>query len=831
MRNALFSAYLRVTVGHPLLAALAVVLLFAAAIFYAQDFRLDASSDSLVLENDQDLAYYRTVTDRYGSEEFIVVTYTPHGDLFSDATFQDVQALKQDLLDVDIIASVTTILDVPLIQSPPVTLTEVAQDTRTLLDPGTDREMARQEFKTSPLYRNLLVSPDGSTTAIQGTLTTVPDLGRLLEERNRLRQAAAQGELTADQSERLAEVSQRYDQLSETRQAEISDGIAQIRTIMDGYRDNADLFLGGVPMIASDMIDFVRSDIEIFSGVVGVLLVLLLALAFRRLRWVVLPTTICAVVVISMVGLLGFMDWPVTVVSSNFTALTLIITLSLTVHLVVRHMELHAEHPDASQRWLVSETLRSKFAPSVFTTATTIISFASLIIADIRPVIDFGLMMVCGVALAFLVTFLLYPAALTPLKTGSPSISSRDITAHITQAFAGVIERFGKLTLALYAILLVAAVIGITRLGVENRFIDYFKPSTEIYQGMVQIDKKLGGTTPLDIIINAPQDFLDDQAAFEEEFGGALGSGGLSADSYWFNSYELETVQAIHDYLDGLPETGKVLSLATTMDMMTQLNGGEPLSNFILSIMYKRLPADIKSILIDPYMSDDGNQIRFSIRVIDSDQNLRRDALLKKVRTDLIEQFELEPEQVHLSGLLVLYNNVLQSLFDSQIKTMGTVFIVIALMLAVLFRSIPLALIGVVPTLFAAASILGLMGWLGIPLDIMTITIAAITIGIGVDNTIHYTHRFVEEVTGDGPAHGDYWAAMRNTHGSVGRAIYYTSITVTVGFSILALSNFVPITYFGLFTGLAMLLALIANLTLLPLLFALVKPIRVPATS
>ena len=365
----------------------------------------------------------------------------------------------------------------------------------------------------------------------------------------------------------------------------------------------------------------------------------------------------------------------------------------------------------------------------------------------------------------------------------------------------------------------------------ENRFIDYFKPSTEIYQGMVQIDKKLGGTTPLDIIINAPQDFLDDQAAFEEEFGGALGSGGLSADSYWFNSYELETVQAIHDYLDGLPETGKVLSLATTMDMMTQLNGGEPLSNFILSIMYKRLPADIKSILIDPYMSDDGNQIRFSIRVIDSDQNLRRDALLKKVRTDLIEQFELEPEQVHLSGLLVLYNNVLQSLFDSQIKTMGTVFIVIALMLAVLFRSIPLALIGVVPTLFAAASILGLMGWLGIPLDIMTITIAAITIGIGVDNTIHYTHRFVEEVTGDGPAHGDYRAAMRNTHGSVGRAIYYTSITVTVGFSILALSNFVPITYFGLFTGLAMLLALIANLTLLPLLFALVKPIRVPATS
>ena len=831
MRQSLFSAYVRATVGHPLVAALLVALLFGLALVHAPEFRLDASSDSLVLESDDDLAYYRTVTDRYGSEEFIVVTYTPDGDLFSDDTLARLQSLKQELLDVDIIASVTSILDVPLIQSPPMGLAEVAQGTRTLLDPGTNREMAREEFVNSPLYRNLLVSPDGSTTAIQGTLTPTPELAQLLDERNELRRLAANETLSAEQAARLEAVSARYDTLSAQRQAAITDGIETIRQIMDGYRDDAELFLGGVPMIASDMIDFVRSDIELFSGVVGVLLILLLALAFRRLRWVVLPATICTVVVLSMVGLLGFMEWPVTVVSSNFTALTLIITLSLTVHLVVRHLELHAEHPDATQRWLVTETLRSKLAPSIFTTLTTIVSFASLIIADIRPVIDFGLMMVCGVALAFLFTFLLYPAALTPLKPGTPSIGQTDVTARITQGFAGTIERFGGVTLAIYATVLIAAVIGITRLGVENRFIDYFKPSTEIYQGMVKIDKKLGGTTPLDIIINAPQDFLDEQAAFAEEFGDALGSGGLSADSYWYNSYELETVQAIHDYLDSLPETGKVLSLATTMDMMTQLNDGEPLSNFILSIMYNRLPADIKSILIDPYMSDDGNQIRFSIRVIDSDSNLRRDALLKKIRSDLIEQFDLQPEQLRLSGLLVLYNNVLQSLFDSQIKTMGTVFVVIALMLAVLFRSIPLALIGVVPTLFAAASILGLMGWLGIPLDIMTITIAAITIGIGVDNTIHYTHRFVEELTGDGPARGDYWAAMRNTHGSVGRAIYYTSITVTVGFSILALSNFVPIMYFGLFTGLAMLLALIANLTLLPLLFAVIKPIRRPAAS
>jgi len=827
MRHALFSAYLRMTVGKPIVAGFIVLALFGGALFFAQDFRLDASSDSLVLENDQDLAYYRDVTDRYGSQEFVVITYAPDGDLLAEDTLDRLEALRQDLLGVDVIESVTTILDVPLIQSPPMTLTEVSKHTRTLRDPGTDIDMARTEFTTSPLYKELLVSADGRTTAVQATLNRVPELERLLNERNALRLEERDGELSAEQAARLEEVSEQYAALSAQRQDDIAAAIAEIRGIMDGYRDHAELFLGGVPMIASDMIDFVRSDIEIFSVIVGLLLIILLGLAFRRVRWVVLPTTICAVTVLTTVGLLGFMDWPVTVVSSNFTALTLIITLSLTVHLVVRHMELHAEHPDAKQSWLVAETLRSKFAPSAFTAATTMVSFGSLIIADIRPVIDFGLMMVCGVAVAFLINFLLYPAALTPLKSGSPSMSDRDITARITASLADVIHRGGWLMLALYAVLLAAAIAGILRLGVENRFIDYFKPSTEIYQGMVKIDKTLGGTTPLDIVIDAPQDFLEEQAAFEAEFGDELGSGGLSADSYWYNSYELETVQAIHDYLDDLPETGKVLSLATTMDMMTQLNGGEPLSNFILSIMYNRLPEDIKSILIDPYMSDDGNQIHFSIRVIDSDHNLRRDALLKKIRTDLIEQFDLEPEQVHLSGLLVLYNNVLQSLFDSQIKTMGTVFLVIAAMLALLFRSIPLALIGVVPTLFAAASILGLMGWLGIPLDIMTITIAAITIGIGVDDTIHYTHRFLEELKADGPERGDYWPAIRRTHASVGRALYYTSVTITVGFSILGLSNFVPIIYFGLFTGLAMVLALIANLTLLPMLFVLFKPVRV----
>lgn len=824
MRESLFKFYSAVTVDRPWLGGGLVLLGFMAALWHAQSFRLDASADSLVLEGDSDLAYYDQITDRYGSSEFLVVTYSPNGDLFADETLQTLKRLRDDLAALDGISEVTSILDVPMIESPPISLAQIAQGANTLLDPETDRALARKEFRNSPLYKNLLTSQDERTTALQATLAPAADLAKLADQRKALRAQAAASDLP-DPAE-LEAVERAYKAASAARQDDLARLVADTRAVLDSYRDDATIFLGGVPMIAVDMIDFVRKDIQLFSLVVGGIMILLLAIAFRRVRWVFVPVAICVVVNLSLVGLLGYMSWPVTVVSSNFTALTLIITLSLTVHLVVRHLELHADNPDAKQSWLLDGTLRSKLAPSVFTTLTTMVSFGSLIIADIRPVIDFGLMMVCGVVLALLITLLLYPTLLAPMGAGSPSISREDFTAKLTRGMAGVIERFGAPVLLVYGLLIAAAAIGISRLGVENRFIDYFDSDTEIYQGLVLIDKKLGGTTPLEVIITAPADFLEEDAAFRAEFPDSYAAGGLSANSYWYNELELERVGEIHDYLDGLPETGKVLSMATTADVFAALNGGEPLSNFLLAIVYKKAPPDIKAALFDPYMSDDGNQLRFSIRVIDSDKNLNRNDLLNKIRTDLASNFDLAPEQIRLAGLLVLYNNVLQSLFESQILTLGTVFIVILIMLAVLFRSIPLALIGITPTLFAASVILGLMGWLGIPLDIMTITIAAITIGIGVDNTIHYTHRFVEELRNE-PDRGDYWVAIRRTHGSVGRAIYYTSVIVTVGFAMLALSNFVPIIYFGLFTGLAMVLALVANLTLLPLLFAKLKPIRV----
>ncbi len=822
MRATLYSFYFGLVLRRPVVTLLVVALFILAAAWFARDFKLDASADSLLLENDADLRYYRDIRERYGSDDFLFVTYTPHGDMFSDDTIAAVGALRDDLAQVDRVAEVTSMLDVPLIESPPVTLREIQEGVQTLTSPETDREMAAQELRTSPLYRNLIMSEDGTTTAIQVTFERDEKYRSLLEQRNRLRMKRDEQGLNAAEEAELEEVSARFSDYKDAFQEREAATIAAVRDILDRYRDGAEIHLGGVPMIVADMVRFVRNDIQVFGiGVFG-FLVVLLAVSFKRLRWVLIPLAVCAAAGIGMTGYLGLVEWRVTVVSSNFISLLLIITLSLTVHLVVRYEELHNEAPEDDHEQKIATTMRTKLVPSFFTALTTMVAFGSLVVSDIRPVMDFGWMMVVGVAMAFVLSFLLFPALLAILPSHEPVRRRVDVTGAVTRAFAGLIEHRRVGTLVVYGLVFAASVAGITRLTVENSFIDYFKDTTEIHQGMLLIDRKLGGTTPLDVVLDPDQDFIDYQKEMAQEdmgYGGG-GEAGLSGDSFWFNTFALEDVTRVHEYLDGLDETGKVLSLHTTMAMLTKLNNDQPLDNLTLAVMHKRLPEDVKNTLFDPYMSDDGNQVRFGVRVIDSDPDLERDELLARIRTGLVDELGFEPGQVNITGMVVLYNNVLQSLFRSQIMTLSVVFVAILLMLLGLFRNLRLAVVGVVPTVVAAALILGLMGWAGIPLDIMTITIAAITVGIGVDDTIHYLHRIREEYAED----GDYEAAIRRSHTSVGRAIFYTSITIALGFSILVLSNFIPTIYFGLLTALAMVIALVANLTLLPLLVALVRP-------
>ena len=804
------SIYDRLVLRQPLVALIALIIVIAYFLLYIPEFELDASADSLVLENDSSLKYYRQIRDRYGSDDFLIVTYSPEQELFSAEVLADVRRLREQLLELEQVDSVVSLLDVPLLDSPPMTLAEISRQVRTLESDDVDVVLAEREMRNSPLYRNLMVNSQGDTTAMQVNLVPNQKLNDLIENRDKLYDKA---KTVPDARARLAELSAQIKVENQAQKVKLEQTIAEVRRIMDGHRGAARLFLGGVPMIASDSIRFIRSDLEVFGvGVVGFIVIILLV-SFKRPRWVILPLAVCLISAFSMTGYLGWAQWPVTVVSSNFISLLLIITLSLIIHLVVRYREIAIIRPEADQHQLVRETVHSKFAPCFYTAITTMVAFGSLLVSGIRPVIDFGWMMVIGLSVSFVLAFTLFPSALMLLPRMDTRLN-RDLTGALTSSLANFIQRRSRTTLLIFASLILVALTGIPRLTVENRFIDYYKEDTEIYQGMTLIDKRLGGTTPMDVIIDAPRDeMLQDDELFQD--------GDITTNSYWFNSDGLRDVARFHQYLDDLPETGKVLSLHTGMQMLESLNDGKPYSDFKLAVVYKRLPADVKKALIEPYLSPDGNQLRFSIRLYESDKNLRRQQLIEQIYLDLTQEYELDPEQVTVSGMAVLYNNLLQSLFRSQILTLGVVFFVIMLMFIVTFRSLKIATIAIIPNIVAAAQVLGLMGWFGIPLDIMTITIAAIVIGIAVDDTIHYTHRFIEEFKTD----RDYWATVGRCHDSIGRAMYYTTITITLGFAILALSNFIPTIYFGVLTGLSMVVALLADLALLPLLLVILKPL------
>ena len=810
--------YIELVFRRPLL-VIALVLITAAGFgYYVQYFRLDASADSLMLEGDKDLEYSREINAIYGISESVIIAYTPlNATLFSRRTLERMESLRQELLKIDRVSGVDSILNVPVFLDTP--LTGISEDYLTLNDAEIDLDVAREELVNSPVFRNAVVSPDGETAGMLVSFE-IDQRGRdLVDQRTELRSKETGGTLTAEESQVLADIEAEYAQYTITTSERQTDAIAQIRSILVNYRSDAQIFLGGAPMIADDLVTFVRDDLSSFSfGVLGFIIVAL-GLIFRKVRWVALPLVCCAVAGTVMVGVLGLMDWRVTVVSSNFISLLLIITISLTVHLTVRYRELRATRHFSSHEKLLQHAVLSMFKPCLYTGLTTAVAFGSLIVSGISPIISFGWMMVMGVLAALTVVFFLFPAILTLLPVDQTKLSS-DMRLNLTSTLATITDKLKDKVLYLYAVVLLLSVIGLARLQVENSFIDYFREKTEIFQGMSLLDEKLGGTLSFDLIVDLPEeansfgDGFDD--GFDDGFGGASDS-----DAYWFTAPKMDQVKAIHEYLENDPQTGKVLSFGAVIQLAEKLNGYDPIDGLLWAVLYSRIPDALKDTVLTPFVSIKENQLRFNVRVIESDPDLKRNELLQRIEKGIEREFGFTDEQVNVTGILVLYNNVLQSLYESQILTLGVVMLAIMLMFLLLFRSLKIAIICIIPNAIAAAFVLGIMGWLGIPLDIMTITIAAISVGIGVDNTIHYMHRFKREF----PRFGNYRDTMFFCHNSIGRAMYFTSMTIVAGFSILALSNFIPTIIFGLLTSLAMLVALVGSLTLLPQLLITFKPL------
>tara|TARA_B100000963_G_scaffold271195_1_gene239380 strand:+ start:426 stop:2906 length:2481 start_codon:yes stop_codon:yes gene_type:complete len=814
------SIYKKIVIDFSKLTILFIAFLVIFSLYHSKNFNLDASSDALLLEGDPDLKYLREVNETYGSKDFLVLTYTPISSFTEKETILNLQLLKSKIEKLTWVDNVITVIDVPLLKSSDEGLMERLKNYKTLAYPEIDRERGFNEIINSPIYKNYVISEDGKTSGIVVYLKKDERLAEYIKIKDKYFDQSNEIGLSKEEKINYKKFINEYEEYKNLYNIRNRQNISEIRDVISKYGENAKIHLGGIPMIADDMMSYIKKDIVVFGIGVFIFIIFTLWFIFRNFKWVVMPLLGCATSVIVMTGLLGLIGWKVTVISSNFIALMLILNMAMNIHVTVRFLQLKKEFPQLLKSEAVFEASKKMMLPILYTVLTTICAFLSLIFSGIKPIIDFGWMMTLGLIISLFVTFLLLPSLIN-LTSSDDEIGIKDTEKSLITSALGFIAKKDKVFIFLTtAIIVILSLIGIIKLEVENSFINYFDKETEIYKGMKKIDDQLGGTTPLNIILKFPSNQKNNQTK-DDEFEEWEEESNTDEDKskYWFTRDKMDKIIKVHDYLDSLPEIGKVLSFGSILRVAEDLNNKE-LQSLEIAVLYSKIPEAIKAEIVSPYISVEKDEARISVRVKDSLEDLRRNELLKKIDTELNTKLGFEKSEYKLAGVLILFNNLLQSLFKSQILTLGIVILGIFLMFYILFRNIALSLIGIVPNFIAAFFILGIIGLLGIPLDMMTITIAAITIGIAVDNSIHYIYRFREEFS----KINDYDKTLDRCHNTVGVAILNTSITIVFGFSILILSNFIPTIYFGVFTGIAMLLAMLSVLTLLPRLILTFKP-------
>ena len=812
--------YKKIVINYSKFTLLIIALILAFSLYHSKNFHLDASSDALILEGDEDLKYLREINERYGSKDYLFLTYSPLTEFTNEETIINIQFLKSKIDKLPWVESTITIIDVPLLESTDEPLMQRLKNYKTLSYPEIDRERGFKEILESPIYKNYVISEDGKTSAMVVYIKKDQKIDKYIKIKDQYYNKFLINKPSKEDKGKYKAFIKEYENYKNLYNKKNHQNINEIRAIISRYGENAEIHLGGIPMIADDMMSFIKNDIIVFGIGVFLFIIITLWIIFRNFKWVMIPLLGCASSVIVMVGLLGLLGWKVTVISSNFIALMLILNMAMNIHVTVRFLQLKKEFVNLNKIDAIIETTKKMFLPILYTVLTTICAFLSLIFSGIKPIIDFGWMMTLGLIVSITVTFFLIPSLLN-IFSDDNDINVKDTEkSKITSALGSFAKNNTIIIFVSTIIVVILSINGISKLEVENSFINYFDKETEIYKGMKKIDDKLGGTTPLDVIIKFPsvenkeEDPDDEFSDWDED-----NEKKEEKSTYWFTRNKIDKIIKVHDYLDSLPEIGKVLSFGSIVRVAENLNKKE-LGSLEIAVLYSKIPEEIRRDIITPYISVENDEARISVRIKDSLKDLRRNDLIKKINNELHTKIGLKKDEYRLSGVLILFNNLLQSLFKSQILTLGVVMLGISLMFFILFRNFVLSIIGVVPNFIAAFFILGIIGLMKIPLDMMTITIAAITIGIAVDNSIHYIYRFKEEFY----KLKNYKNTLDRCHSTVGIAILNTSITIIFGFSILVLSNFIPTIYFGFFTGVAMLLALISVLTLLPKLILVLKP-------
>lgn len=797
------------SINYPYFYLFGIILLTLFFINPALKLSVDASADTLMLDNDKDLAFSRQVSKTYQTDDFLFIAFSPKDELLSQNSLQTIKEISHELTKINGISKTTSILNVPLLQSPPIKMSDLVKKVPTLQDSDINKTLAKQEFLSSPFYKNNLVSLDFKTTAIVAWLQTNHEFNKLIEEQNNEKDINKQ-----------KQIKEKLNILREEIKNNDHDRIIQVRKVLKKYQNQGNLYVGGVTLIADDMITYVKNDIIYYGSSLALLLMLSVWIFFRQLKYVFLVVLTCFISVILSSGLISIFGWKITVISSNYISFQLIITVSVVLHLIVRYRELANKYTKTNNKKLILLTMLSKSTASFLAILTTIMGFLSLVFSNIKPIINLGLMMSLGISISLIIAFFMFSTLMSITKKTQPLMIFEKYFK-IAQLCIKIILNNAKSIIFVAIIVSIIGAIGSSQLIVENSFINYFKKSTDIYKGMEIIDKKLGGTTPLEVIVDFKEkkqaktdDFLDE---FEDEFAK------IDDKDYWFSRDKMQIVLKIHDYLENHEFVGYTQSLATLLKAAKVLNNGKYLDDLDLALAYKELPDEYKDIIFKPYVNIEKNQVRFNLRFYDSDPNLRRDKTLNDIHGGLEKLLKNDNVSFKLTGLMVLYNNMLQSLFQSQFSTLGLVIFLLFATFFVIFKSIKLSLIAIVSNIIPLSLVFAIMGFFHIPLDIMSITIAAICMGIGIDDTIHYTHRFQDELRKT----KDYQQALINSHLNVGYAMYYTSFAIILGFCVLMVSNFIPTIYFGFLTVLAMLFALTSALLLLPKMILMFKPFKI----
>ncbi|WP_158966206.1 RND family transporter [Paraglaciecola sp. L3A3] len=779
-------------ISHAKLVLLMFAVVTGISIWAAQAFKIDASAETLLTKNNKLYVQSQVMGKRFSPQEFILVAYEPtNHELFSQQSFNDIENISAEFSKLSRVSAVTNILNVPLLSLTSSLDPNLDPDELSWQSQQYSPEKMQSVFKDHPLFTDLLVNGKQTATAMQILFEPNQQLQKIENQIIDIQQKILEGELTAAEQQQIEKLQAQAEpikaELTITRQQEIH----KIYQIISPYETNANMYLGGAYVLSQQMIDIIQSDLLIFGSAIGLAICLLLFILFRKIRWVVLPLVCCALSVLITVGIFGLLDLRATVISSNFIALQLILTLAVVVHLIVEFRQLEAQDKNADQVSLLRQTFCNKFSPCIYAGLTTSVGFASLLFSGLQPVVSFGWMMIVAMAVSIAVSLVLFPAILSLLKRNDESYSSR-ASQWLINKLCNFTNQFPTLIIIFTLIVGGVSFGGILKLDVENSFLNYFKDSTQVRKELDFIDREFGGSTPLDLVYSIP---------VSEQKPDLV----MSANT-------VQMLQKIQFVMAEYEATGNVTSVVNFTELAKQINQGKPLTEYELTVIYRLLDSSLTEQLLGAYFDPDSQQLRISTRIKDSTENFNRAEFLKTFKADLAT-LGVTTESYSLTNLFVMYQDILQRLFTSQIMTLGLVYIALTLVLFAIFRSIKVALISVIPNILTTLIILGVMGWLGIALDLMTITIAAIAMGIAVDDTIHFVHRYLEELKKGGNTQ-----AIKRTFDSVGYALLYTTTIIAMGFSLLSFSDFVPSILFGLLTCLAMLLALITDTTLLPVL-------------